>query len=336
MNFFILPERSGVEQHFSKADRCFHEGRFGPKAADTERRCMSVLGITNMDDERKIIAGARILYAKSVKTYKGKQKERRMDKGVAKAKKESSERTWLQNKTRSLQKAMAALPETPSRDDLPESAKQVKELALQRKRRLDRATEAADNGYLLREDEGLAPFAQSAAKRRKSLQQDEKRIEKMALSKMCWKNTSRPQLWNWKSLGAVKTWCAAGVSLQAVAPLVRSPVAWPFQAFFSPKTNFEVCRDLEYYGNSPKSCSRIRGKLLSLSATRMSRTRLTCWLWLVGAAFSRKTCSMVKLVGKFSTKERASDVCRPCMVAFTALKPFVRNTLLFWPRWAML
>ena len=154
---------------------------------------------------------------------------------------------------------------------------------------------------------------------------------------MCWKNTSRPQLWNWKSLGAVKTWCAAGVSLQAVAPLVRSPVAWPFQAFFSPKTNFDkVCRDIINYGNSPKSCSRIRGKLLSLSATRMSRTRLTCWLWLVGAAFSRKTCSMVKLVGKFSTKERASDVCRPCMVAFTALKPFVRNTLLFWPRWAML
>ena len=114
------------------------------------------------------------------------------------------------------------------------------------------------------------------------------------------------------------------------------PLLDPFKHFFSPKTNFEVCRDLEYYGNSPKSCSRIRGKLLSLSATRMSRTRLTCWLWLVGAAFSRKTCSTVKLVGKFSTKERASDVCRPCMVAFTALKPFVRNTLLFWPCWAML
>ena len=174
----MLPERSGVEQHFSKADRCFHEGRFGPKAADTERRCMSVLGITNMDDERKIIAGARLLYATAVKTYKGKQKEARMDKGVAKAKKDSSERTWLRNKKESLQKVMAALPKTPSREDLPESAKQVKELALQRKRRLDRATEAADNGYLLQEDEGLAPFAQSAAKRTKALQQDEKRLKK--------------------------------------------------------------------------------------------------------------------------------------------------------------
>ena len=226
--FLMLPERSGVEQHFSKADRCFHEGRFGPKAADTERRCTMVLGVTNMDDERKIIAGARLLYATAVKTYKGKQKHCRMDKGVAKAKKASSERTWLQNKKQSLQKAMVALPRTPSREDLPESAQQTKEIALQRKRRLDRAIEAADNGYLLQEDEGPAPFAASASKRIKSLRQDEQRIEKMALNKMCWNNTSRPQLWNWKPLGAVKAWSAPGVSIQAVAPLVPSPVAWPF------------------------------------------------------------------------------------------------------------
>ena len=128
--FLMLPERSGVEQHFSKADRCFHEGRFGPKAADTERRCMMVLGVTNMDDERKIIAGACLLYATAVKTYKGKQKHCRMDKGVAKAKTESSERTWLQNKKKSLQKTMAALPRTPSREDLPESAEQTKECKL--------------------------------------------------------------------------------------------------------------------------------------------------------------------------------------------------------------
>ena len=67
--------RSGVEQSFSKASRCFHDGRFGPKAEDTERRCMTVLCMTDKDDQEAIVFGARTLFASAVTRLQGLTRE---------------------------------------------------------------------------------------------------------------------------------------------------------------------------------------------------------------------------------------------------------------------
>ena len=165
-----------MEQSFSKASRCFHAGRFGPKAEDTERRCMTVLCMTDKDDQKAIVFGARTLFASAVKKHKGKQASPRLDKRIARKAKPTSE--------------TAALPATEGNTEQELSAKGRKEITLQKKRRFDRAIDAAQSGYLLAEDEGTQPFDQAAAKKRKLEQQDAKRIDKMAACNLHWKNVS--------------------------------------------------------------------------------------------------------------------------------------------------
>lgn len=75
-----------MEQSFSKVDRCFDSGRFGPKSADTERRCVSVLTMAE-NSEQTILQGARRLFAGAVKKYTGPQRRKRMDSGIKKEKK---------------------------------------------------------------------------------------------------------------------------------------------------------------------------------------------------------------------------------------------------------
>ena len=53
----------------------------------------------------------------------------------------------------------------PSAEDLQLSAKGMEELKLQNKRRLDRAVEAAENGYLLTSDAGQHPFSEVSKKK---------------------------------------------------------------------------------------------------------------------------------------------------------------------------
>ena len=96
--WWVLPSRSGVEQSFSKADRCYHTGRFGPKAADTERRSISVLTMSGKESQKDIIEGARQLYAAAVKRHKGRQAKPRFDKGTKKKKHPKSEHTFLEKR----------------------------------------------------------------------------------------------------------------------------------------------------------------------------------------------------------------------------------------------
>ena len=229
-----------MEQSFSKASRCFHDGRFGPKAEDTERRCMTVLCMTDKDDQKAIVFGARILYASAVKNHRGKQVSPRLDKGIARKAKPTSERTWLQNKKQSLQKVTAALPATEANTEEELSVKGRKEIALQKKRRFDRAIDAAQSGYLLEEDEGTQPFDQAAAKKRKLEQQDAKRIDKMAACNLHWKNVSQHQTWNWMSLGAEKAWSTTLVSQSMCRPLVLLE-AWFFSLALEPVLYFITC-----------------------------------------------------------------------------------------------
>ena len=170
---------------------------------------MTVLCMTDKDDQKAIVFGARILYASAVKNHKGKQASPRLDKGIARKAKPTSERTWLQNKKQSLQKVTAALPATEANTEQELSAKGKKEIASQKKRRFDRAI-----------DEGTQPFDQAAAKKRKLEQQDAKRIDKMAACNLHWKNVSQHQTWNWMSLGAEKAWSTTLVSQSMCRPLV--------------------------------------------------------------------------------------------------------------------
>ena len=154
-----------MEQSFSKASRCFHDGRFGPKAEDTERRCMTVLCMTDKDDQKAIVFGARTLFASAVKKHKGKQASPRLDKGIARKTKPTSERTWLQNKKQSLQKVTAALPATEGNTEQELSAKGSKEITLQKKRRFDRAIDAAQRAISWQRMKGLSPLTKLQPKK---------------------------------------------------------------------------------------------------------------------------------------------------------------------------
>lgn len=212
-----------MEQSFSKADRCYHTGRFGPKAADLERRCMSVLSMQEKDN-RDLIARARRIYASAVTRHKGKQKKARMDKGLEKKKSLTSEATFLRKKRSSVATAIANLQTCgPGAracvEGLPLTDKGRKELALQKRRRFDRSLDAADNGYLLQEDEGEEPFRQLPALKRKHVAQDQKRMETMARRCMLRRNVCEAQAWNWKSLGNRSTWCDFATAPQDLLPL---------------------------------------------------------------------------------------------------------------------
>ena len=201
-----------MEQSFSKVDRCFDSGRFGPKSADTERRCVSVLTMAE-NSEQTILQGARRLFAGAVKKYTGPQRRKRMDSGIKKEKKKSSETTFLLRKRKAVAEAIHSLPASSRRlagpeDTTPLSDKASKELALQKKRKFDKAVMASQNGYLLPEDEGPEPFAKAAAQREVQAQQDQKRIEAQAARTSNCKRLCEAQLWNWRSLGARKAWCS--------------------------------------------------------------------------------------------------------------------------------
>ena len=200
-----------MEQSFSKADRCFHAGRFGPKSAVTERRCISVLTMAEKS-EQDILQGARRLLARAVKKYTGPQKKKRMDSGLPKKTKAGSEATFLSKKRKGVTETLRSLPPSSRRceardDNTPLSEKASKELALEKKRRLARAM----NGHLLEEDEGPEPFTKAAAQREQHAQQDQKRIDAQTVRTENCKRLCTPQLWNWKSLGARKTWCTGQV-----------------------------------------------------------------------------------------------------------------------------
>ena len=158
--------------------------------------------------------------------HTGKQTAPRLDKGIARKAKHASEKTWLRKKKQSLQKVTASLAVTEVNAGQELSAKGRKEIALQEKRRFDRAIDAAQSGYLLAEDEGTQPFDKAAAKRRKLEQLDAKRIAKLAACNAHWKNITERQAWNWKSLGAQKAWSADLVSQSICRPLVLLEAWW--------------------------------------------------------------------------------------------------------------
>lgn len=204
-----------MEQSFSKADRCFHSGRFGPRAADTERRRVSVLTMVEKS-EQDILRGARRLFASAVKKHTGKLKRKRMDAGVPRKKQAGSEATFLRKKRKAVTEAIRALPASSTRsaasdDRRPMSTKATKELAMPKKRRLDRAVAASREGRLLSDDEGREPFTQAAAQKKKHAQQDAKRIAALAARQQDCHRVCAPRDWNWKSLGARKTWSSCPV-----------------------------------------------------------------------------------------------------------------------------
>lgn len=212
-----------MEQSFSKADRCYHTGRFGPKAIDTERRSISVLTMNGKESQKDIIEGARRLYAAAVKRHKGRQAKPRFDKGTNKKKHPRSEQTFLKEKKQSVQKAIqksSSSSRAPSAEELQLSAKGMKELKLQKKRRFDRAVEAAENGYLLMSDAGQQPFSEVAKKKAKCDAKDDKRIQMMGKQNAELQNKFFLQQLNFKSLGARKTFSDESGLRPLLLPLV--------------------------------------------------------------------------------------------------------------------
>lgn len=177
-----------------------------------------------------LIVRARRIYASAVTRHKGKQKNPRMDKGLEKKKQLKSEATFLRQKRSSVQGAIAELKSNGSGprasvEELPLSVKGLKELALQKRRRLNRSVEAADSGFLLPGDEGAAPFVQLARQKQKHLEQDRQRIEALAHRTMQRRNVCEAQLWNWRSLGPRTAWCDVAVATDALLPLLSVQVA---------------------------------------------------------------------------------------------------------------
>lgn len=171
------------------------------------------------------------------------------------------------------------MPATEGNTEQELSAKGRKEITLQKKRRFDRAIDAAQSGYLLAEDEGTQPFDQAAAKKRKLEQQDAKRIDKMAACNQHWKNVSQQQTWNWKSLGAEKAWSTTPVSQSMCRPLVLLE-AWFF--FLALKTFFFSSLVVMH------PPARTLGKRRFSSAEKPSLTKCIFWLRHVVGASSPK------------------------------------------------
>lgn len=155
--------RSGVEQAFSKASRCHQDGRYGFAAEDSERRSMAILCMSD-DDRHVVVENARVLYASAVKMHRGRY-QARIDKGTRKKTKEGSEATWLKKRKASVAEACATAGPDDIQPRLPSCGPVEKELQLQKRRRLDRAIEAATAGLLLLEDAGQKPFDEVAKKK---------------------------------------------------------------------------------------------------------------------------------------------------------------------------
>eukprot|EP00438_Fugacium_kawagutii_P024675 Skav230602 [mRNA] locus=scaffold168:102306:105294:- [translate_table: standard] len=194
------------------------------EAGDTERRALTILCMeASMDKD--VIAGARRLYAAAVKKHNGKQKRPRMDKGVIKGRFPTSEASFLKRKRDSVRAAMASTqrghvvqhPEV-------HTDKALKEIRLQKQRRLNRAIDAAENGYLLNDDDDAGPaFAKVESQKRKHQQQDAKRIETLAVRKQICQTVCQQQLWNWKSLGCRNVWMSSVMPAEQLHPLVAVP-----------------------------------------------------------------------------------------------------------------
>ena len=130
------------------------------------------------DDRHVVVENARVLYASAVKVHRGRY-QARIDKGTRKKTKEGSEATWLKKRKASVAEACATAGPDDIQPPPPSCGPVEKELQLQKRRRLDRAIEAATAGLLIPEDAGQRPFDEVAKKKKTSaretrLKSDEK------------------------------------------------------------------------------------------------------------------------------------------------------------------
>lgn len=183
--------------------------------------------------EKDVVSGARRLYASALKNHKGKQQKPRMDKGVPRGHFPTSETQFLKRKRDSVREAMSSTAgEGPAQQSLEGdaalSSKALKEMQLQKHRRLDRAIDAAQNGYLLQGEDAEAAqaFAKLPNQKRKWEQQDTKRIETLALRKQLCQTVSEHHSWNWRSLGHRKVWSSSVIPAAELLPLVLVSVSW--------------------------------------------------------------------------------------------------------------
>ena len=226
---------SGVEQSFSKAERSQGARRFGPKAADTERR--SMICLTYKDSpatpKSKVIAQAREYYSSRVSRHLGKHGRVRFDKGVKKRTKLSSgtEKAFIANRRKALARAAkesVSLPTPPAeQDDDRLSDKARIEIRKQQRVVHEKKIEACRDGYLLDSD-GKGDVMEDAERERlrKHPAQDralkrkrEERQEALDYTQ-CLKN------WTWQSLGPLAVWFARDAEVRACAPLVREQASW--------------------------------------------------------------------------------------------------------------
>lgn len=213
--------RSGVEQAFSKASRCHQDGRYGFAAEDSERRSMAILCMAD-HDRHVVVENARVLYASAVKVHRGRY-QARIDKGTRKKTKEGSEATWLKKRKASVAEACATAGPDDIQPPAPSCGPVEKELQLQKRRRLDRAIEAATAGLLLPEDAGQRPFDEVAKKKHLHEKQDLNRMRNVAMKNSLLTNTCRKTPWNWRALGLRKAWTdVRGLSMHPLVPVAET------------------------------------------------------------------------------------------------------------------
>ena len=173
--------------------------------------------------DKEVIAGARRLYAGAVKQHKGKQKKQRLDKGVSKGRFLTSEASFLKRKRDSVRAAGASSAQQVhvEQDASGLATKAAKEMELQKKRRMTRAVEAAQNGYLLPGDvEAGEAAAKLENKKKQDLEKDINRIQSLSRRTSVCERRCEPQSWNWKSLGKRRAWAASPLAANELSPLV--------------------------------------------------------------------------------------------------------------------
>lgn len=213
---------SGVEQSFSKAERSQGARRFGPKAADTERR--SMICLTYKDSPATPIRVSRHL---------GKHGRVRFDKGVKKKTKLSSgtEKAFIANRRRALLRATkesASLPTPPAEQNDDRLSEKVRvEIRKQQQVVREKKIEACRDGYLLDSD-GKDDVMEDAERERlrKHPAQDRILKRKRQERQEVLEYTKRLKNWTWESLGPLAVWFARDAEVRACAPLVREQASW--------------------------------------------------------------------------------------------------------------
>ena len=222
---------SGVEQNFSKSERCSGNKRFGPKASNAEARSLIVLGFKEDGSAtaKHVAQLARRIYSVSKKLGKysrSRLKDCRLDKGLRRpgARNGNTEQAFIRKRRAEVREVArpfrrAFSEQMAESEAVPVSEKGQKELQMQANAASQKQLEAYRDGYLDDDGQGLEDLARKSARNEATL--DRQRSCKRALIQSNLSSVRCKVEWKWQQLRHGEIWFGPGVTLPENAPQLR-------------------------------------------------------------------------------------------------------------------